>query len=263
MQLLHYVLILIISVVAFLVYMAVKYGNPYKLIMVFGKKGSGKTTLLVKLALQHKKKKWNVYSTCPVPGTYEMTYKDVGYTVFPPRSVLFIDEVGMIWDNRDFKKFDPAVRDWFKLQRQLKVKVYLFSQTFDVDKKIRDLCDSMYMCFCFSGWLSYAKEIRRKLQIVEPTATDEGRIADGIKISPFFMWIFGSRIVTYIPHWIPYFNTGYMAEGLNLKEREFVMTPDLQRKKRGLIARIKEFRGEMKEFDEAVDRYNEHQGEKK
>lgn len=245
-----------ILVIAWFVYMAVKYGNPYKLIMVFGKKGSGKTTLLVKLALKHMKRKWNVYSTCPVPGAYELSYKDIGYSKFPRRSVLFVDEVGMVWDNRDFKKFDPKVRDWFKLQRQLGVKVYLFSQTFDVDKKIRDLCDSMYMCFCFSGWLSYAKEIRRKLQVVEPTATDEGRIADGIRISPFFLAIFGSRIITYIPHWIPYFETGYMAAGLTLNEKTFAQYPPLQKKKRGVIARIRSFNREMKAFDELIRRVN-------
>ena len=32
------------------VYLAYKYRNPYKLIMVFGKKGAGKTTFLTKLA---------------------------------------------------------------------------------------------------------------------------------------------------------------------------------------------------------------------
>ena len=47
-----------------------KYVNPYKLIMIFGKKGSGKSTTLTKLALQHIKKGWTVYSTELIPGTY-------------------------------------------------------------------------------------------------------------------------------------------------------------------------------------------------
>ena len=51
-------------------------------------------------------------------------------------SVIFIDEVGMIWDNRDFASFAHCVRDWFKLQRHYKCKVYLFSQSFDIDKKL-------------------------------------------------------------------------------------------------------------------------------
>ena len=51
----------------------------------------------------------------------------------------------MIWDNRHFKDFKPEVRDWFKLQRHYRVKVYLFSQTFDIDKKLRDLTDDMFL----------------------------------------------------------------------------------------------------------------------
>ena len=35
----------------FIIWHIMKYRNPYKLYMVFGKKGSGKTTLMTKLAL--------------------------------------------------------------------------------------------------------------------------------------------------------------------------------------------------------------------
>ena len=45
----------------FIIWHVMKYRNPYKLYMVFGKKGSGKTTLMTKLALQYQKKGWRVY----------------------------------------------------------------------------------------------------------------------------------------------------------------------------------------------------------
>lgn len=185
--------------------------------MVFGKKGSGKTTLLVKLAIQHKKKGWNVYSTMDVPGCYKIVPDDLGTYAIPPRSCILCDEVGMIWDNRQFKDFKLSTRDYFKLQRQYKHKVYLFSQTFDVDIKIRNLCDSMYMCFCLGGFFSYAKEIKRKLVVVKPSPDAESRITDELVITPFFLAPFGGRIFTWIPHWIPYFNTAYMAKTLPRK----------------------------------------------
>jgi len=213
--------------VMWLVHMARKYGNPYKLYMVFGKKGSGKTTLLVKLAIQHMQKGWTVYSTCPVPGAYLIRPDDFGKYEFKGRSVVFIDEVGMIWDNRKFKEFDDRVRDAFKLQRQDKLKVYLFSQTFDVDIKIRTLCDKMYLCQCFGGWLSYAKEIQRKIVVVKPSENAESRIADELIISPLFFFFFGSRIVTYIPNWIPYFATDYMAKQRKLQKKEWPVVPDV------------------------------------
>lgn len=113
--------------------------------MVFGKKGSGKSTLMVRLAYKYLAAGWDVYCTERLDGCYFIDYKDVGFKNIPPHSVLLVDEVGMVWDCRNHKNFPPEVRDWFKLQRHYKVKVYLFSQTFDVDKKIRDLVDDNHI----------------------------------------------------------------------------------------------------------------------
>lgn len=252
MKIIHWILLVVIVGLSWLVYMARKYGNPYKLYMVFGKKGSGKTTLLVKLARLHLKKGWTVYSTCPVPGAYLISPNDIGKFEFASRSAVFVDEVGMVWDNRDFKNFDTAVRDWFKLQRQRKLKVYLFSQTFDVDLKIRNLCDKMYMCMCFGGWLSYAKEIKRRLVVVKPSENAESRIADELVISPFFLFPFGARILTYIPHWIPYFKTDYMAKPLLRKEWQLV--PDVVIEKHSLWWYLKhtDWTGEVRKWKESM-----------
>ena len=55
-----------------------KYTNPYKLIMIFGKKGSGKSTTLTKYAIQHVRKGWTVYSTERIPYTYYIRPDDIG-----------------------------------------------------------------------------------------------------------------------------------------------------------------------------------------
>ena len=145
------------------------YLNPYKLIFIFGKKGSGKSTLLTKMALSYQKKGRPVYSTEDIPGTYKIDYNDIGFTFFPPNAVIIIDEVGMIWDNRNFKNFKPEVRDYFKLQRHYKHTVILASQTFDVDIKIRNLADEMYLVDKKFRVFSYAKKILRKTVLVEAT----------------------------------------------------------------------------------------------
>lgn len=83
-----------------------KYVNLYKLIFVFGKKGSGKSTLLTKLAYKYKKKGWKVYTTEKLPGTLNIDDpKKIFDMNFPEKSCIFIDEVSLIWDNRDFKKY--------------------------------------------------------------------------------------------------------------------------------------------------------------
>lgn len=189
--------------------MVYRYRNPYKLVMVFGKKGSGKTTLLTKLALQSLKRGYEVYSTVDVPGCHTFDVNLVGKYVFPPDSVVLIDEVGMIWDNRDYKKFRTDVRDYFKLQRHYRNTVYLFSQTFDVDVKLRNLTDAMYLCTSYFGFISVARKIRRMITIVNPQGDSESRIADSMEFVPLWKSLFGAGSVrlTYIPRWSRYFDS--------------------------------------------------------
>lgn len=221
----YYVLIVISLFTLFCLYMAKRFRNPYKLIMVFGKKGSGKTTYLCKLAQQHIKKGWTVYSTVHIPGTYKISGEDVGVLHFPENSVILMDEVGMLYDNRDFKNFKTSTRDYFKLQRHYKHKVYLFSQTWDIDIKLRNLTDEMYLLFNFAGWLSIGKQIKRKVVVVKPSEDSESRIADELIISPFLLTPFGARVFTYIPHWIRYFNS-FEAPKLKVKKLAFIDYPE-------------------------------------
>jgi len=190
-------------------YLCRKYRNPYKLVMVFGKKGSGKTTFLAKTAYQYLKKGYPVYSTEKIPGVIQFDVAEIGKVTFPENSVLLIDEVGMIWDNRNFKTFKPEVRDYFKYQRHEKHIVYLFSQTFDVDIKLRNLTDCMYLCVNHFGWLSVARKIKRSIVLVQPTGESESRIADNLEFEPLLWSLFGAKtcIFTFIPHWTPLFDS--------------------------------------------------------
>lgn len=212
--------------------------------MIFGKKGSGKTTYLTKQAILHASKGWTVYCTENIPFTYKFDVKDLGIystpanlsnpfsdmrllsnseikinrklrklcnkilSVKPNGNVLIlIDEVGMIWDNRNFKNFADSTRDWFKLQRHYKCKVFLFSQQFDVDKKIRDLCDDMWLLENKLRVFSYGKHILRKLDIIEASGESESRIVDQLKFDSLFFAFFGSRELTFIPFWSQLFDS--------------------------------------------------------
>lgn len=195
-----------------------KYANPYKLIMIFGKKGSGKSTLLTRLAVKYLRQGRLVYSNTPVyyPGIRLIDANDIGSYTFPPYSVVFLDEVNLLWDNRDWKSFKREVADWFRLQRHYKVTVYLFSQTFDVDVKLRNLTDLMYMCTCHFNVISLARRVNRKLVIVEPTGESEGRITDGYVLQPLILQFFGMRSLyfTWIPHYKKYFKSDLLDDEL-------------------------------------------------
>lgn len=217
-------------------YLIIKYRNPYKLIMVFGKKGAGKTTYLCKLTQQYLKKGRPVYSTEYIPGAYKIDPEDVGVVQFPPESVILMDEVGMIYDNRQYKSFKTSTRDYFKLQRHYKHTVYLFSQTFDIDIKLRTLTDKMYLLVNYFGFFTVGKEIRRKIVVVKPSEQSESRIADELVISPFLLTPFGARIFVFIPHWAKYFDS-HAAPELETRHFELVSYPDnlpkyLKRRKR-------------------------------
>lgn len=182
------------------------YVNPYKLIMIFGKKGSGKTTTLTALALDHVRKGWNVYSTIDIPFCNTFNVDDIGTFTFPPKSAVFIDEVGMIWDNRDFKNFKTNVRDFFKLQRQYKCKVYLFSQSFDIDKKLRDLTDEMYLLTNFCRVWSFQRRILKKIGISNGDQNNSG-VSSLVDTYRFDLPFFGGWKFVFIPRYVKYFTS--------------------------------------------------------
>lgn len=202
-------LVVLFLVILVLFFMSKPFLNPYRLYMVFGKKGSGKTTLMTKLSVQYYKKGWSVFSNCHIPCATEIDVRLLGTFVPPPNSVLLLDEVGMIWDNRHYKDFPDAVRDYFKLQRHYNNVVYLFSQTFDIDIKLRTLTDVMYLVTAPLPFLSVARRIKRRIVLVQPGPDSEGRIADSLEFVPWILSLFGARsvIITWIPHWAKFFDS--------------------------------------------------------
>lgn len=184
------------------------YVNPYKLIFVFGKKGSGKSTLLTKLAVRFSRRKWSVFTTENIPGTHNINDpRQIFRMNFPEKSCIFIDEVSLIWDNRDFKTMDKRVVEWFRYQRHHKCRVYFFSQTFDIDKKLRDLADDMYLVNKYFRVFVVAKHIVRKPVVVHPGPDSPARIDDDMIVDGPLLWLFGGRITAFIPHWAKFFDS--------------------------------------------------------
>lgn len=211
--------IIVFGVLAFLMafhFLTKEYLNPYKLTMVFGPKGAGKTTTLAYLACQYSKKGWTVYCTEPIPGTLPISGDLVGYVQLKQNSVLLVDEVGCIWDNRDFKSFKKEVRNWFKYQRHYRVRVYLFSQSFDIDKKLRDLTDDMFLMQRKFRVFTWAKRIIKKTVLVEASAESPSKIDENLSFDSLLFWIFGSRMLIYIPKYKKLFDS-FCDDGSTLK----------------------------------------------
>lgn len=207
------ILIVLFLAAAWILWMAKKFSNPYKLTMVFGKKGSGKTTLLTKLAIRYIQQGYKVFSNVEIFGTYVLDPQDIGFVQYPPNSVLLIDEVSLIWDNRNFKNFKPEVARYFRLMRHYRNIIIMFSQNFDIDKKVRDLCDEMYLATNIFGFISVARKIKKTPTLHQPSTdesgsrTQEGFITENFTFYPPSQWIW-----TYIPRYIKFFNSFELDE---------------------------------------------------
>lgn len=197
-------LVLFVLFLAFVKYTR-RYANPYKLIFIFGKKGAGKSCYMVSEMLKHKKKGWIIYTDMAdinIPGVRIINGLDL--QTFKPEgdSCLFLDEVGVSFDNRNYKKFPEGLRDFFKFQRKYNVKVYMNSQAFDVDKKIRDVTDSMILQTSILDCISISRPIRRSITLTEPSAEAESRIADRLSFDKIWTWKF-----YWMPKYFKYFDS--------------------------------------------------------
>lgn len=200
-----YFFVFVLAVLSFFTVVSRKYNNPYRLYFLFGKKGAGKSLYMVKLMLRYLKCGWIVYTDMDcvnIPGIRIMNALDLGSYQPDPKSVIFLDEAGILFDNRNFKNFDKGLRDFFKLQRKYKCRVYLNSQSFDIDKKIRDVVDHMALIVSIGNVFSVYRPIKRSITLTEPSAEAESRIADRLSFESIFRWRF-----TYLPRFFKYFDS--------------------------------------------------------
>lgn len=102
---------------------------------------------------------------------------------------------------------DPKVIEWFRYQRHHYCRVYFFSQTFDIDKKLRDLADDMYLVNKYLRVFVAARHIIRKPVVVHPGPESPARIDDDMVVDGPLLWLFGGLITAYIPYWSKRFDS--------------------------------------------------------
>lgn len=182
-----------------------RFRNPYKLIYIFGKKGSGKSTYMVKQMLKYRKRGWAIYTDiqdCIVPGVRIITAADLDVFAPSQHSALFLDEVGISFDNRAFKSFPVGVRDFFKFQRKYKVVCFQNSQSYDVDKKIRDCVDGMLLQSSIADCIGLSRPIVKTVTLTAPSGDSESKPAEALKFAPVWRWQF-----TWMPRYHKYFDS--------------------------------------------------------
>lgn len=200
-----------------------RYLSPYTFCVVFGKKGVGKSLSMQKDLIKHNRHGWKCFadSNTDLSFVKKIDCSRLYAYKFPPNSFICIDEVNLLWDNRDFKSFDRRVQDFFRQQRKKRVKIIAYSQTFDCDKKLRDLADRLAiqkkLMRVFTVRRYYVKTPR---VISAEDARDTSRIVDDYVKVP---WIFKGIDITYIPRYCRYYKTNEVkndAACVTLDEKE-------------------------------------------
>ena len=149
--------------------------DRYKLIFYVGKKGSGKTLGMSCAAAKYlKKKRGHVYSNFGVGIPLAENYYDFRY---PADSLLLIDEAGLAHNNRDFKNFPKAAREFFKFQRKNHLNIILSSQYPDIDLQVRQLIDATYV-FTRWGFIGFKRRYRNTIKVVTNPETGQTRLTD-------------------------------------------------------------------------------------
>lgn len=186
----------------------------YKFKFYIGKVGSGKTSLMIRHCLKFvkkcKRKKIEpvIYSNVEINGVPIRLIDPTDITDdirLLPNSLLLIDEPNLYWDNRDFKTVNKATLRWFRLYRHNQVNICIYSQTYDIDKKLRKLCTDIYLIRKYLGTLSVASKLDKNIEIADNALDAESQIVDRIKIVPFF--IPTSREFYFIPKYSKYYDS--------------------------------------------------------
>lgn len=191
----------------------------------FGVPGCGKTTQLTKIAIKELKKRAlgrskykNIYTiNFQCSGCIHITWDDLAkYKIYD--SLILIDEITMDADNRKFKTFTDAHRDFFILHRHLGLDIIYATQNYEnVDKKIRDVTsDLWYMSKSVVPLLSNftsSKKIYRKININEHTS----ELVLGYRFCNFIEFIFARNFeLTFRPFTYKYFDS---YDELSLEDR--------------------------------------------
>lgn len=210
-----------------------KYVNQYKLYLVFGKKGCGKSTILQKLAVRYRKHGYNVYcnigdsnlrGVIPIPindlPELSEAFKDKSLRIklrnryakdgikcpdhVKPHSVILCDEINLLWDNRDFKNFPKPLQKYFRLQRHYQHIFIGFSQTYDCDKKIRDLADYLIIVRRVARVWITSKAYVKKVVVISPDDDNSRETAimtdDFVPMGLFFNLC--SKFNAWLPKWV-------------------------------------------------------------
>lgn len=169
--------------------------------------GAGKSSTMAKNILKARKDNQTVYCNCEdvtIPGTRIFRTYDLGlYKVTDAQ--IEVDEISVYYDNRNYKQTSAQFIRWLRYIRHERLNCNLYTQSYDVDKKIRTLCQRIWfgqkVLRVFTVW----RKMKKSIALRDDALSADTQIVDQLKFEP---WIFPWNIkITFIPKYIHYFDS--------------------------------------------------------
>lgn len=150
----------------------------------FGVPGSGKTSMAALLSRNSINLGYNVLSNVEIKGAYKVDASDLGVydmSFDGDGAHVLLDEASLVFDNRNYKEFAKSEKtSYFALHRHMHNRVDVFSQGYDIDKRIRDRASSSGLFHLrksfLPGFVAY-----RKISKVLFIRKEDRQMIDGFK----------------------------------------------------------------------------------
>lgn len=257
-----------------------------RFIMLLGKPGAGKSTVLTAYAEDAFRRHLHVFSSEPIsvlvpnprlprllrplrtlhkkmkkgnPDLYEdekirvettvINPKDLFRYKFPRRSVVLVDEIGVLFQNRRFKEFDPRLVAHFKRYRHDHVTYVVASQSMDTDVVIRRIVSEYWLLKKYMRLFIVARRLVLEPRKFQGSPGNPSTIEDDMVEDPKLVRFVTKGIKIYfIPKWAKMFDSYEIPEEqMKLRDIDYTNLPvpyPIKQKKRlgrqsGLLARLR------------------------
>lgn len=192
-----------------------KNNQKYHIETIFAQIGAGKSTDIAKqcLKIYRKNQYTHIYANIDTNLPFVKRFNDEdlksGKFKFLPDSIIFVDECGVIFNNRSYKDFSMDLNKYIRKSRHWKSSFCFYSQDYLVEKTIRSASMCLYLIKKV-GWWSIKRKIKKTLDITRPdqngnTEAAECAVHDALEFEPLFKK--GALEITFLPFYSDLFDS--------------------------------------------------------
>ncbi|MCQ2977275.1 MAG: hypothetical protein MJ232_04590 [archaeon] len=192
-----------------------KQSQKYHIETIFAQIGAGKSTDIAKQCLKIYRKGTykHIYANIDINLPFVRKYAENdlkrGTFRFPADSIIFCDEAGIVFNNRDYKNFSKELNKYIRKARHFRNSFIFYSQDYLVEKTLRSVSSNLGLIKKF-GPFSIKRKIIKIIDVDRPregqnTEAAECAIHDSLKFANIFQK--NAIEITFIPFYSNLFNS--------------------------------------------------------